>query len=285
MRCSILDSAYMMSFNMKSPDRLTTQSDAMGHFEFKNVSPGPRIISCSAEGFERQIDHSLNFTGEANEKRVKDFRLGLGYPIAGRVFGPQSEGVKGANVIALNYGSNVSSRGESLTDDDGNFQIDGLAQGSYILMIEAKGYRAARQNRVQVGDLNLQIEMLKQNTLTGRVFELANNKPIESFTVQLLHVNTAIPIQGHGAGQLRAHQHQGEDLGCRRRLLHAGGSRSGPVRRQGDGQRLRLARHRQLPGGRQSGHAHDRGRPVQGRERSGAAWSTPAATNRSPACK
>ncbi|MCC7012513.1 MAG: carboxypeptidase regulatory-like domain-containing protein [Planctomycetes bacterium] len=191
-----LDSAYMMSFEMQSPDRLTVKTDGQGYFEFKNVSPGPRICSVWAEGFERQIHHDKNFTGQPGEVQESNFKLGIGHPIAGRAFGPDNEGVKGAKVIALNYGSNVSSRGEVLTDDDGNFQIDGLAQGSYLLTVQAKGYRQAKQNRVQIGDLTLQIEMIRQATLNGRVVDAATGKPIENFQVQLLHVNTAVPIQG-----------------------------------------------------------------------------------------
>jgi protocatechuate 3,4-dioxygenase beta subunit len=191
-----LDSAYMMSFEMKSPDRLTVKTDGQGYYEFRNVSPGPRILSAWAEGRERQIDHNCPFTGQPGETVEKNIVLGIGHPIAGRVFGPNSEGVKEANVIAIAYGSNTSSRGEALTDEDGNFQIEGLAQGSYMLMIQAKGYRQRQQHRVQIGDLNLQIEMIRQGTLIGRVVDQTTGKPIESFKLHLLHVNTAVPIQG-----------------------------------------------------------------------------------------
>ena len=49
--------------------------------------------------------------------------------------------------------------------ENGEFQIDNLAQGSFTLTVDAKGYRVARHNRVQVGDLNVQVEMIK-----GRFF-------------------------------------------------------------------------------------------------------------------
>lgn len=192
-----IDSAYMMSFEMKSPDRLTTKTDGQGYYEFRNVSPGPRIISAYADQREKQIHHDTTFTGEPGEVKEKNFRLGMGHPIAGRAYcNPGNEGVKEATVIAINYGSNTSSRGEAVTDDDGNFFIEGLAQGSYLLMVQAKGYRQAKQSRVQIGDLNLQIEMIRQNSLTGVVTDAASGKPVDNFRVQLLHVNTAVPIQG-----------------------------------------------------------------------------------------
>lgn len=191
-----IDSAYMMSFEMASPDRLTARTDGQGFFEFKNVSPGPRIVSAWADGFERQIHHDRTFTGEAGEVQEMNFTLNLGQPIVGRVFGPDNEPVVGAKVYAINYGSNVQSRGDTLSDEQGNFQINGLAQSSYILMVQAKGYRMARQNRVSAGDVNVELAMLRQSSLSGRVFDLATNAPVRDFKVNLLHVNTAIPIQG-----------------------------------------------------------------------------------------
>lgn len=191
-----IDSAYMMSFEMASPDRLTARTDGQGFFEFKNVSPGPRIISAWADGFERQIHHDRTFTGAAGEVQEMNFTLNLGQPIVGRVFGPENEPVVGAKVYAINYGSNVQSRGEALSDEQGNFQITGLAQSSYVLMVQSKGYRMARQNRVSAGDVNVELEMLRQSSLSGRVYDLSTNAPVRDFKVSLLHVNTAIPIQG-----------------------------------------------------------------------------------------
>jgi len=191
-----IDSAYMMSFEMASPDRLSARTDGQGFFEFKNVSAGPRTISAWADGFERQIHHDRTFTGETGEVQEMNFTLNLGQPIVGRVFGPDNEPVAGAKIYAINYGSNVQSRGETLSDEQGNFQINGLAQSSYILMVQAKGYRMARQNRVAAGDVNVELAMLRQSSLTGRVYDLATNAPVRDFKVSLLHVNTAIPIQG-----------------------------------------------------------------------------------------
>jgi uncharacterized GH25 family protein len=191
-----VDSAYMMGIEMASPDRLTVKTDAQGYYEFRNISAGPRIVSAWADGFERQIHHDVMFAGTPGEVVERSFTLNLGHPIAGRVFGPGNEGIAGAKVYAINYGSNVSSRGDVLTDENGNFQIDGLAMSSFILMVQAKGYRMARQTRVAADDLNVQIEMIKQGAIPGRVVDATTNQPIRDFKVSLLHVNTAVPIQG-----------------------------------------------------------------------------------------
>jgi protocatechuate 3,4-dioxygenase beta subunit len=181
-----LDSAYMMGLEMASPDRLTTYTDASGYFEFNNVATGPRNLTCTAEGYGVQIEHNVVFKGDGAETLEKEFRLQAGHPIGGRVFGPENEPIPGVKLTALNYGSNKSSRGVAVSGDDGSFLIEGLEAGSYILLLEAKGYRQSRQNRVQTDDLNVQIEMLRQATLSGRV--LGTNGPVDDFTVSLNRV-------------------------------------------------------------------------------------------------
>lgn len=186
-----LDSAYMMGLEQASPDRLTVTTDNTGGFEFKNVGAGPRNLMCEAEGYGLQIKHNIVFKGDASENLEHQFRLQLGVPIGGRVFGPEDEGVVGCKVVALNYGNNTSSRGEALTDELGNFQINGLEAGSYILLLEPKGYRQARQNRVQAGELNVQIPMIRQASITGRVFASGTNEAVTNFSASLHRVNSA----------------------------------------------------------------------------------------------
>jgi hypothetical protein len=195
-----LDSAYSMGVDLQSPDRLTVTTDANGFYEFKNIAAGPRVLTCWSEGYARETHHQKMFTGEATDVQEQNFRLNIGNFVAGRVYGPQGEGVANAKVIAMNYGASTQSRGEGMTDDDGNFQVDGLGLGSYILMVQAIGYRPASHTRVQVNDLNVQIPMLKQAELTGRVLEAGTDKPVGKFKARLLQVAVGIPNQ---SGQLQ----------------------------------------------------------------------------------
>lgn len=190
-----LDSAYMMSVESASPDRLTVTADGAGRYEFKSVAAGQRNLTCSAEGFGLQIHHNKAFKGDPTELLEDNFQLTIGHPIGGRVFGPENEGIKGCKVTALNYGNNTSSRGEAVTGDDGEFLINGLEAGAYILMLEAKGYRQLHQNRVQSDEVTLQIEMIRQGKLSGHVFAIANNQPIKTFHCALLRVNSQTPGQ------------------------------------------------------------------------------------------
>jgi protocatechuate 3,4-dioxygenase beta subunit len=180
-----LDSAYMMGDNQVSPDRMSTTSDSTGYYEFKNVADGPRNLSVIAEGYGMQVRHNFQFKGQPGEKQEHEFQLEPGQPIAGRVFGPEDEPVVGATISAMKYSNQTSSRGSGITNENGEFMINDLSQGSFNLMIDAKGYRVARHNRVQVGDVNVQIEMIKQACVSGRVLD-ASGKPVKNFTAVVL---------------------------------------------------------------------------------------------------
>lgn len=192
-----LDSAYNMGMELQSPDRLVAKTDNNGFYEFKNIAAGPRVLTCWSDGYARESIQTKMFTGDASDVHEQNFRLNIGNFIAGRVFGPQGEGIANAKVIAMNYGANTQSRGEALTDQDGAFQVDGLGVGAYIVTVQALGYRPQSHTRVQVGDLNVQIPMLKQAELSGRVVDASSGKPITKFKARLLQVAVGVPNQGN----------------------------------------------------------------------------------------
>ena len=181
-----LDSAYMMGENQVSPDRMSTTTDGTGFYEFRHVSPGPRNLSCIAEGYGMTVLHNIQFAYDQPEQREeRAITLEVGQPIAGRVFGPDDEPVVGARIMAMKYSNQTSSRGEAVTDENGNFLINDLGQGSFNLSVNAKGYRVARHNRVQVGDVNVMVEMIRQACVSGKVLDSEGN-PVKDFTAVVL---------------------------------------------------------------------------------------------------
>ena len=183
-----LDSAYMMGEDQTSPDRMSGQSDETGFFEFKNVGPGARNLSVLAEGYGMEVKHNFQFEGRPSEKQEHTFALEPGQPIAGRVFGPDDEPIVGAEIMAMKYSNQTASRGAAVTDENGEFIINDLAQGSFNLNVQAEGYRVARHNRVQVGDVNVQVEMIKLACISGRATD-AGGRPLSNFTVVVLRAS------------------------------------------------------------------------------------------------
>jgi protocatechuate 3,4-dioxygenase beta subunit len=190
-----LDSAFY-SGEGESTDRLETKSDLVGHYEFKNVYPVAKQLTCMAEGYGSQTRGGITVKGEPGERLSVDFKLAVGGPIAGKVVGSDGAGIAGARIVAYFNSNTTSFRGEATSLEDGAFQIDNLNPGSYVLICEAKGYRQQKQTRVQVGEVNVIIDMVAQACITGRVVD-GEGKPITKFTAS---VRRLAPNQVPGMG-------------------------------------------------------------------------------------
>lgn len=177
------DSAYVMVMDHRSPDRMSATTDATGYFEIRNVPGGARNVTAEAEGHGQQIRHNIMFEGEPGTERTIEFALEPSQQIGGLVLGPDGLGVPQAEVWALHYGNTTSSRGRALTDEKGEFLIDGLATGSYMMRVTAPGFRqtSSRGGRAQAGDLNVELSMVPQARVSGQVVDNATGQPIERF--------------------------------------------------------------------------------------------------------
>jgi protocatechuate 3,4-dioxygenase beta subunit len=137
------------------------------------------------------------FEGREGDNKTLDVMLSVAAPIGGLVVGPDGAGIPEARVIAMMFQNDKSSRGETLTDGTGAFQIQGLAPGSYILQVEAKGFRMQRANRVSTGDLNVRLELVAKASVSGRVTDGAG--PVTAFEVRALRTT---PNPSPGAPQV-----------------------------------------------------------------------------------
>src|SRR6185436_12915503 len=76
----------------------------------------------------------------------------------------------------------------AVSKEDGAFQIDGLHPGSYILQCAATGYRQQKHTRVATGSMAVQIDMLAQARVEGRVLDAASGNPVQNFTCSVRRV-------------------------------------------------------------------------------------------------
>jgi protocatechuate 3,4-dioxygenase beta subunit len=180
----VLESAFGQSWDQPNPDRIEARTDHLGYYEFKHVPPGQRSLMVKASGYGVEVVQThLEFKGEPGEEKTYDFTLEPGLPIVGQVVGPDGVGIGGAQVLAIAWENQVSSKGEALCDDSGRFQIDDLQDLQYILMVKAKGFEQARMNRIQAGKVDVVIELKRQATVSGHV--LANGQAVRNFDVEL----------------------------------------------------------------------------------------------------
>lgn len=178
-----LDSAFYAGEG-ESTDRLETKSDLLGHYEFKNVYAVAKQLTCTAEGYGSQTRSNIQVQGTPGERVTVDFKLAVGGPIGGKVVATDGTPIQGAQIVAYNGSNTANYRGEAASGEDGSFVVANLHPGPYILMCTAKGYRQQKQTRVQVGDMNVIIDMVPQTCITGRVVD-SDGKPVTNFTASV----------------------------------------------------------------------------------------------------
>lgn len=92
--------------------------------------------------------------------------------ITGRVIGAEGQPLAGVRVVAFRIAENDRRPHAAVSDDDGNFKLDGLSAGAHILFAAAPGYVYAD---ISLGGFlhfigeNVIIGLVKGSVITGRV--------------------------------------------------------------------------------------------------------------------
>ncbi|NOT31073.1 MAG: hypothetical protein HOP15_11550 [Planctomycetes bacterium] len=198
--------AVTLPKNKRSQTRLEAMTDGQGKYVFANVGISPnqnRMLTVSAPGYATQVHNNFAMVGTSKPSnrikgnkqepvrriaRTQDFELEPGHVIAGKVIGPDHGGMAGIEIEALNSAGAIGSTGESASGKNGEFLIEGLAQGIYTLRVTATNYDAAPLQRVETGNTNVVIELFELAVVTGRVVD-ADGRALTSFTVKARAAN------------------------------------------------------------------------------------------------
>src|SRR6185503_6700938 len=196
----VVDSSFTRMNKRPSPGRLEATTDATGAYVFNNVGANAgqgRILTVSAPGYATQVhtNFSLAAYGDAPirfknvqppgqlEGRQLDFDLEPGRVIAGRVVNPERRGVPGIEIEALSQSGTISSQGNAKSGANGEFLIEGLAEGIYVVRADSNTYGANPLQRVEAGDTNVVLELFEHAVVTGKVID-SSGDPLSNFVVK-----------------------------------------------------------------------------------------------------
>ena len=114
--------------------------------------------------------------------------------ISGRVLA-EGQPVVNAVVTASTMGAMLPR--SATTDEDGNFQITGLATAAYVVRASLPGYvmtpllgQSGEQQRIRVGE-SVTLNMLKGGAMTGKVFN-ASGEPIPGLSIVVLRLRDEV---------------------------------------------------------------------------------------------
>ena len=127
-------------------------------------------ISAGCSSHEEQpIASEPGESGTASDRTSSE--PSAGGIIAGRVVGPDHQGVAGIEIEAVSWEDSVVSRAVATSTKDGEFLIEGLPRGAYMVRANSIGFRSAPADWVELGETNLLLTLLGTGTVRGRVID------------------------------------------------------------------------------------------------------------------
>ena len=141
-------------------------TDAEGDYQLEAVEPGEKTIDFMREGYPT-VTKTVNVSGP--EMKL-DVQLGRGATISGVVVTESGAPVASANVYAR---SATSGWNEAVSNANGNFRIEGVAEGRYSIAAQKAGYVDGEIEDVDAMTAgNLRIVLGQGGRITGRVMGL-----------------------------------------------------------------------------------------------------------------
>ncbi len=183
----------------------TTTTDASGDYSVADLPVGTYALNFSRSGYESRTvtDVVVRASATTTANAQLDVASGDGR-IFGRVRNGDNEVLEGVAVTLFLDGAEEAS---AVTDESGDYEITGLAAGTYTALFEAEGYR-----NLELADLDLRTDaslrvnatLLSEGEETGAVAGLVrdtNGMPVDGATVELRGANGVFSVQTGSNGR------------------------------------------------------------------------------------
>jgi hypothetical protein len=177
------------------------ESDNNGNYEITDLIPGNYVLFANARGYIGEYyDNTRNYleafvltVGEDDTLRNKDFGLSKGAKIKGQVVADaDSLPLAGAHVVAR-LKLNPRFARHVLTDRDGNYSIDALPTGSYVVRANLIGYAGEYYDDVSTWEAATPVNVSEPDSAEGKNFGLATQSAISG---QIVDAADQSPIGG-----------------------------------------------------------------------------------------
>ncbi len=159
-------------------------TDNAGRFAFTHVSSSGIRVRASADGYETQA-RTISYALEAEPRdETLAFELNAGRSLPGRVATVHGQPIARARVEVTSAGKDIQSSAVAMSDEGGNFLLDGMGPGNYQLRATCAGYSDKTMARVDVTAGSILVEMTRRGAAQGHVAS-AGGQPVTSFSLHL----------------------------------------------------------------------------------------------------
>lgn len=161
-----------------------TLTDDVGAFMISNIAPGSYTLQVSALNFETLVHGVIVL---ANQTSTSNFSLA---DSPGSVSGAITNAVSGDPIpsaeVAVEWQGTVVAT--TLSDHDGNYQLVGLAPGTYVIHVRAADYQSLSQGIKITAALNTDLNIAliaNPGQISGTVTETTSGNPISGALVEV----------------------------------------------------------------------------------------------------
>ncbi len=153
---------------------------ADGSFRIANAATGLVNVAAFGTGFARQ--EKLTQQIRADAENVFDFELDPGLAIAGVVTDAQGKPVASARYQVIAIAPKTPINVDGRTDREGRFEVHGLVEGPYQVIVNAEGFTKGEAKPVMAGEMDRHIVLEAQGAVRVKVVA-KNGRLVERYSV------------------------------------------------------------------------------------------------------
>lgn len=162
------------------------EADADGKFTVERLAGGIWTVTASLEGFSTTAKKPVALHGKPRKhETVIQLKLGREYIIQGIVEDENRKPIAGALINVSRSQPRPVITAEAISDENGQFKVRGLQEGTYGLSAQAAGYSNGRAGRVQADTTDLIMVLMDKGGISGRV-STASGQPVTKFSLEVL---------------------------------------------------------------------------------------------------
>ena len=174
----------ILAQDIASGRHVTVMADGNGEFYIDKLAEGFWILRASYDGFATAEIHPIMLLNGKNADRQKVV-LPDEFTISGIVLDEQQMPIADAKIGVARTSPRPTLTGSATTNQQGEFTVRGLQEGSYGLSAQAPGYTNGRAGRVNAGAANVEVVMQVMGSVSGRV-SASTGQSISTFQLEIL---------------------------------------------------------------------------------------------------
>lgn len=174
----------ILAQDIASGRHVTVMADGNGEFYIDKLAEGFWILRASYDGFATAEIRPIMLLNGKNADRQKVV-LPDEFTISGIVLDEQQMPIADAKIGVARTSPRPTLTGSATTNQQGEFTVRGLQEGSYGLSAQAPGYTNGRAGRVNAGAANVEVVMQVMGSVSGRV-SASTGQSISTFQLEIL---------------------------------------------------------------------------------------------------